>query len=221
MSTGIPTLIQEVYRGSSLTAETVTLDPEAPRSKKSQNEVIVRALDGFVFVKHNKLVYPWYQDLTPEWWEDVQAYGYVTALVGQFKFFVWAGFMGKDYSDKHLVFMCIKDIVGMVKESSPHWRSGFEEILWLESKAGYSYALMEPDAIYDEVRWAEVIQSWTNLPPPLSQEDPTLREVDRAGPQPQWWKVRGGKSTWEWFTKSIRDAKAAQEGRKAGHAFPI
>ncbi|KAF8746748.1 hypothetical protein RHS01_11501 [Rhizoctonia solani] len=117
--------------------------------------VIVRALDGFVFVKHNKLVYPWYQDSTPEWWEDVQAYGYVTALVGQFKFFVWAGHCGDGEGIKPSL------------------------AIWLDKSAAAS----EPGG-------------------------PNALRGGPSWPTAQWWKVRGGKSTWEWFTKLIQDAKA-------------
>ena len=86
--------------------------------------VRLRALDGFIFMKGSKFVYPKYQLSTPEWWKNVVVYGYIAALTGNFRWFIWAGQWGEDYEGKHLEVVKIENITGMVKESSPHWRNG-------------------------------------------------------------------------------------------------
>jgi hypothetical protein len=85
--------------------------------------VQVRALDGFLFVKNGRFVYPTF-DKPEEWWTGVVAYGYAAALTGEYRYFIWAGQWDQDYEGKHIEVVRLENLVGIYKESHVHWRNG-------------------------------------------------------------------------------------------------
>ncbi|KAG8731044.1 hypothetical protein FRC11_005270 [Ceratobasidium sp. 423] len=199
-----PDVIKTIFDGHAIEPEQFRLDTEN-HSAAGKDKVIVRALDGFVFLKDGKFVYPAFTTSTAEWWQGVEAYGYTAALTGDFRYFIWAGRWGEDFDGKHMEVVHIPKPVGICKEASKHWRQGEEDILWLESNAGFSYALLEPAEEYDLGRWAGVTHSWTYLPAGGSQCDPTFTSVDRKDEKPSWWKGPSAQMAWDHFMGPIKE----------------
>ncbi|QRW21902.1 hypothetical protein RhiXN_09489 [Rhizoctonia solani] len=171
---------------------------------------------GF-FMRDGKYVYPEYNVCTSKWWKGVVAYGYTAALTGNFKYLVWSGEIDVDYEEKHIEVVAIHNIIGLQKEANKHWRDGLEEILWLETKAGYSYALMEPEEWYDHTKWEAVICSWQNLPSGLSQADPTFTRLSPEDQRPTWFSDAEGLKAWKFLVDSHKkDIAGAKKG--AGEA---
>ncbi|EUC54347.1 hypothetical protein RSOL_041410, partial [Rhizoctonia solani AG-3 Rhs1AP] len=151
---------------------------------------------------------------TPEWWRGVVAYGYVAGLTGDYRFFIWAGQWDEDFDGKHIEVMQIRNIMGLFKETSVHWRQGEEAILWLETKGGYSYALTEPAEEYNHGSWDQVVRSWTKLPDGQSQACPGFSVVARKDAKPSWWKGDAAQKAWDHFQKPIKAAQKAEQATK-------
>ncbi|KDN33879.1 hypothetical protein RSAG8_13033, partial [Rhizoctonia solani AG-8 WAC10335] len=116
----LPDPIAHIFAPHPILPENTTLDPEDP-SIAEYGEAKVRALDGFIFVKDGRFVYPTYNQ--PEnWWKGVLAFGYMVALTGDFKYFVWAGQLDEDFDGKHIEVVILANLVGLSKERSVHWR---------------------------------------------------------------------------------------------------
>ncbi|CEL53173.1 hypothetical protein RSOLAG1IB_11305 [Rhizoctonia solani AG-1 IB] len=165
-------------------------------------------------MRGNTFVYPSYETSTPDWWQGVVGYGYIAALTGDFKFFVWGGVWNEDWDGKHVEAVVLHNIMGIQKESDKHWRDGTEETLWLETKAGYSYALLEPQEDYDRGFWAEVIESWHHLPGGLSQEDPSFVLLSKNDARPSWFKGKTGDRAWSFFTRPDEKPSPSKKAKK-------
>ncbi|CAE6420448.1 unnamed protein product [Rhizoctonia solani] len=206
-----PDPIAYIYAPHQILPEDTTLDPEDP-SMPEYGEVKVRALDGFIFVKDGRFVYPTY-GLPKRWWNGVLAFGYMAALTGDFKHFIWAGQWDEDFEGKHIEVVILANLVGLSKERSKHWRKGLEHILWLETEQGYVYALLEPAEQFDRGGWGRVNESWTNLPHPGSRRDASFTPLDREAPRPKWWAKDGNRAWNHW--KGVPETTSV---RKLGQA---
>ncbi|KAG8691592.1 hypothetical protein FRC11_000302 [Ceratobasidium sp. 423] len=213
MPAAIPNAVAKLFPGHRIRPEKIELEPE-DGSQPSKTQVKVRALDGFVIWKDNKFVYPTYELSTPEWWDGVTVYGYTAALTGDFKYFIWSGHWEEDYPGKHLEVIQIETPLGMYKEASKHWRANTAEILWLESKAGFSYALLDPEEEYDRGHWRSVTKSWTTLPHPDAGRDPAFVRIDPEDAQPSWWSGKAGMKAWNHFVKPLKKAERDEQDRK-------
>ncbi|GAB1526334.1 hypothetical protein RhiTH_009501 [Rhizoctonia solani] len=212
MSTPVPKLLEKIYDSFPIRSEKFRLDTES-KKKKGKTQVRVRALHGFLFMRDGKYVYPEYNVCTSKWWKGVVAYGYTAALTGNFKYLVWSGEIDVDYEEKHIEVVAIHNIIGLQKEANKHWRDGLEEILWLETKAGYSYALMEPEEWYDHTKWEAVICLWQNLPSGLSQADPTFTCLSPEDQRPTWFSDAEGLKAWKFLVDSHKkDIAGAKKG---------
>ncbi|KAG8734338.1 hypothetical protein FRC11_005325 [Ceratobasidium sp. 423] len=211
-----PDPIAYIFDGHLIQPENVALDPEGSDAVANGNgmsniegkrrtidhrnvrmKVIARALDGFIFVKDGRFVYPTY-GVPDEWWQGVVAYGYVAALTGEFKYFIWAGQWHMHYDDKHLEVVILANLQGLSKEINKHWRNGKEHILWLDTDQGYSYALLEPAEEYDRGGWTRVTSSWTSVPDPECSGDPSFCRIQPQDVRPEWWDGNGD-DAWDHF----------------------
>ncbi|KDN34643.1 hypothetical protein RSAG8_12268, partial [Rhizoctonia solani AG-8 WAC10335] len=208
-----PAKIVKLYEPHPIGPENILLDTEDNRSL-GEGKVRIRALDGFVFIKNNEYVYPRYQDSTPAWWKDVVAYGYIAALTGDFRYFIWAGQWDEDFDGKHIEVVKLENLQGLYKEANTHWHQKEEHILWLETKAGYSYALLEPAEEYDNGDWLRVTNTWTKLPEGQSTADPSFAPALRDEPRPPWWRGKGSDKAWKHFVKPIQDEARRELARK-------
>ncbi|CUA72100.1 hypothetical protein RSOLAG22IIIB_10080 [Rhizoctonia solani] len=214
MASQIPAIVQTVFEGFPIKKESFRLDVEPLASSGKKDRVCVRALDGFIFLKDGQYVYPNYETSTPEWWKGVVAYGYVAALTGEHRFFVWAGEWDDDYEGKHHEVMEIRNILGMCKDKSIHWRDGQEQIVWIETAGGFSYALLEPAEEYDNGEWDTVIRSWSALPGGQSQDWAGFARAARDDDKPSWWRGNGAPAAWKHFTKPIRETELKKAAPK-------
>ncbi|KAB5589096.1 hypothetical protein CTheo_7458 [Ceratobasidium theobromae] len=194
----LPTPIAQIFWPHEIYGEEIVLDTEDHRVPKP-GTVRVRALDGFLFVKDGRLVYPTY-DKCPDWWKGVEVYGYASALTGDFRHFIWAGHWDEDFDGKHYEVVCLDNVKSMYKESNQYWREGLEEILWLETGQSKSYALLEPAVEYARGDWSKVIESWTKLPEGQSQADPGFKVFNPKDGRPKWWNGTGNRA-WYHLTK--------------------
>ncbi|KAF8750358.1 hypothetical protein RHS01_09350 [Rhizoctonia solani] len=169
-------------------------------------------------MRDGKYVYPEYNVCTSKWWKGVVAYGYTAALTGNFKYLVWSGEIDVDYEEKHIEVVAIHNIIGLQKEANKHWRDGLEEILWLETKAGYSYALMEPEEWYDHTKWEAVICLWQNLPSGLSQADPTFTRLSPEDQRPTWFSDAEEGAGVKAKEAEGKEGKAKSSGKEAKEA---
>ncbi|KAG8734418.1 hypothetical protein FRC11_014264 [Ceratobasidium sp. 423] len=224
-----PDVVAYIFEGFDIHGEDVELDPEDP-TPAAEGQVKVRVLDGFLFEKGGRFVYP-RADLPSSWWDGVTAFGYTAATTGDYRYFIWAGHWDQDYPGKHIEVVILGGLKGIMKESNVHWRNGKEDILWLDTELGYSYALMEPAEEYDRGSWARVTASWMNVPDEGRPSDPKFIKVNRQAPRPGWWD-RAGDEAWEMLhsgkrpgslptgiASSLEDSKAS-EGSSAGKATP-
>ncbi|KDN38055.1 hypothetical protein RSAG8_09740, partial [Rhizoctonia solani AG-8 WAC10335] len=194
----LPDPIAYIFAPDPIVPEDTNLDPE-DENLPDYGEVKVRALDCFLFVKDGKFVYPKHSH-PQHWWKGVLAYGYMAALTGDFKHFIWSGKWGFDFDGKHCEAVILDNLVGLSKERSPHWREGMEPILWLETEQEFVYALLEPAEGYDRGNWKVVIDSWTHLPHPWSKRDPSFTPLNRKDPRPKWWRKDGDRAWRHWLT---------------------
>ncbi|KAF8748553.1 hypothetical protein RHS01_10777 [Rhizoctonia solani] len=180
------------YAGYKIQPEFITLDPESPQELR-KGEVIARALDGFMFLKGTKYAYP-HQGADAYWWRGIIAFGFVTPLCGSFKYFTWSGHWGADWEEKHLETIIITNIVHISKERNINWRNGTEEILWIETKHGYSYALLEPDAQYNGA---------------IGNASPAFKPLPWHSPRPAWWDALGDEQ-WEYLVNTYWKSDASE-----------
>ncbi|KAG8734413.1 hypothetical protein FRC11_014259 [Ceratobasidium sp. 423] len=178
----LPDPITYIFGSFEIQPENIVLDTEDPRPPK-KGQVKVRALDGFVFVKNGRFVYPTY-GLPDEWWQGVEAFGYIAALTGDFKYFVWAGQWQEEYPGKHMEVIIIANLRGLAKDANDHWRNG--------------YALLEPAEEYDRGGWTRVTESWTDAPDAALPSDPSFISIKREDPRPEWWDDQGD-NAWDHF----------------------
>ncbi|CCO34319.1 hypothetical protein RSOLAG1IB_11308 [Rhizoctonia solani AG-1 IB] len=200
-----PDPITYLFRGSPIQAENIRLDTESNTSIDART-VRVRTLHRFVLVKDGNYVYP-RKDNPDSWWEGVVACGYVAALTGPFKYFVWAGAWDDDYEGKHLEAMYLGSLTGISKERVSHWRRKQEDILWLQSAHGFSYALLDPAEEYDRGDWAPVTASWTTLRGGKVRKDPGFKPILRSSLRPSWWD-QNGDAQWSQFIQTGEDKPA-------------
>ncbi|KAG8713771.1 hypothetical protein FRC11_011062 [Ceratobasidium sp. 423] len=208
-----PDVIGFIFDGHTIQPENISLEPESLR-EPAKGQVITRALDGFVFVKAGKFAYPRY-GMPDEWWKDVVVYGYTVALSGAFRYFVWAGLWAEDYYDKHIEVVTIGNIVGLSKETSDHWRNGKQEILWLETELGFSYALLSPADQYDRGNWSQVTESWKVTSDDAPPTDPKFVALRLEDPRPDWWDAKGD-DAWEHLMGS-----SAESGESEIEILPV
>ncbi|KAG8705938.1 hypothetical protein FRC11_008667 [Ceratobasidium sp. 423] len=83
-----------------------------------------------------------------------------------------------------------------MKESNVHWRNGEEDILWLDTELGYSYALMEPAKEYNRGSWACITEFWMNIPNEGCPSNPKFIKVNHQDPRPGW-RDHAGDEAWE------------------------
>lgn len=93
----------------------LTLPPHAAR---------VRLLTDFVFVKDGKLVYPYHKDCTQAFWKGVEVWGFMMAPSGAGKWLAWSLLWHLEWPEKHMELVRIRNIHGMSKEASRHFRNG-------------------------------------------------------------------------------------------------
>ncbi|KAB5589100.1 hypothetical protein CTheo_7462 [Ceratobasidium theobromae] len=107
---------------------------------------------------------------------------------------------------------------------------GLEEILWLDSAGGFSYALLEPEAQYDRGHWNDVIKSWATLSNGPNRSNPGFTPIEPGEKRPDWW-VKAGDKAWNHMARAHRarerEAKVSQlvtrpssEGKKSPTAKP-
>ncbi|KAG8726684.1 hypothetical protein FRC11_014712, partial [Ceratobasidium sp. 423] len=115
----------------------------------------------------------------------------------------WGNEWEEDYQGKHMEVVQIQRLIRIVKEAHRHWCQGEQEVLWLESKAGYSYALLEPAKEYNIEQWAGVTQLWTHLPLDESQWNPMFRPVNHDVKKPSWCRGNSSQLAWNHFLKGL------------------
>ncbi|KAB5589097.1 hypothetical protein CTheo_7459 [Ceratobasidium theobromae] len=208
--------ILKIYNPHPIQPENFVLEPEL-NVKPSQGKV--RALDGFVFLKDKNFVYPT-SVRDEDWWTGVTAYGYAAALTGEYKWFIWAGRWDEEFPGKHIEVVQLKNLCKITKESNRHWRGGLEEILWLETSQGYSYALLEPDVAYDVDKWCSVTNSFTYLPSGGSQSSPAFTRINLGDERPTWWKSTGNKA-WNHLIRALKEEEKRQNAAKKGQVSGI
>ncbi|GAB1523776.1 hypothetical protein RhiTH_006926 [Rhizoctonia solani] len=201
------TALVNPYAGYKIQPKFITLDPESPQELR-KGEVIARALDGFMFLKGTKYAYP-HQGADAYWWRGIIAFGFVTPLCGSFKYFTWSGHWGADWEEKHLETIIITNIVHISKERNINWRNGTEDILWIETKHGYSYALLEPDAQYNGGYWQPVTESWASTSADGVSANPAFKPLPWHSPRPAWWDALGDKQ-WEYLVNTYWKSDASK-----------
>ncbi|KAF8748137.1 hypothetical protein RHS01_11018 [Rhizoctonia solani] len=185
------TALVNPYVGYKIQPKFITLDPESPQELR-KGEVIACALDGFMFLKGTKYAYP-HQGADAYWWRGIIAFGFVTPLCGSFKYFTWLGHWGADWEEKHLETIIITNIVHISKERNINWQNGTEDILWIETKHGYSYALLEPDAQYNGGYW----------------QPSAFKPLPWHSPRPAWWDALGDEQ-WEYLVNTYWKSDASK-----------
>ncbi|KAB5589094.1 hypothetical protein CTheo_7456 [Ceratobasidium theobromae] len=213
MSPKIPAKIKNVFHPHPIFPENKFLETEDEQPlmlgrDQSTISVRVRALDGFLFVRNGKFVYPT-RDKSENWWIGVEAYGYVAAVTGDYKWFIWAGRWDEDFEGKHIEVLHLKNLRGLQKERHSHWRGGLEDILWLDTWQNFSYALLEPDESYNCGQWPGVVRSWTKLPKGQSQADPSFVTIEPDDDRPVWWTKPGDKA-WNHMVKMHKREEAEE-----------
>ncbi|KAF8749383.1 hypothetical protein RHS01_10111 [Rhizoctonia solani] len=173
-----------------------------------KGEVIACALDGFMFLKGTKYAYP-HQGADAYWWRGIIAFGFVTLLCGSFKYFTWLGHWGADWEEKHLETIIITNIVHISKERNINWQNGTEDILWIETKHGYSYALLEPDTQYNGGYWQPVTESWASTLADGVSANPAFKPLLWHSPRPAWWDALGDKQ-WEYLVNTYWKSDASK-----------
>ncbi|QRW21867.1 hypothetical protein RhiXN_06856 [Rhizoctonia solani] len=201
------TALVNPYAGYKIQPKFITLDPESPQELR-KGEVIARALDGFMFLKGTKYAYP-HQGADAYWWRGIIAFGFVTPLCGSFKYFTWSGHWGADWEEKHLETIIITNIVHISKEKNINWQNGTEDILWIETKHGYSYALLEPDAQYNGGYWRPVTESWASTSADGVSASPAFKPLPWHSPRPAWWDALGDKQ-WEYLVNTYWKSDASE-----------
>ncbi|CUA72104.1 hypothetical protein RSOLAG22IIIB_10084 [Rhizoctonia solani] len=207
-----PDPIQYIYQGFEIQKEDFALDTEDPIPAK-KGQVKVRALDGFLFIRKGKFFYPT-QGLPDEWWKEVTVFGYISALTGNFKYYIWAGQWDEDYDDKHHEVVVLGNLSGISWSADQHWRNGSEPTLWLDTKLGFSYALLEPAEEYDRGSWAPTALSWINASDTAQPTDGLFHRVERHDPRPTWWDSTGD-DAWERFQRQVQTKPIAEDVGKA------
>jgi hypothetical protein len=71
------------------------------------------------------MVTPVYDACTEEFWEGVEAFGFVASLTGAARYHIMAGLWSYTWGGKHFKVMRIPNIVGLSKERNVHWRGGY------------------------------------------------------------------------------------------------
>ncbi|KEP48239.1 hypothetical protein V565_129920, partial [Rhizoctonia solani 123E] len=187
------------YAGYTLHDEKVELHQEKGHHKRGKARCILRALNWFFFQRDGFTVYPDYEYCSPEFWKGVVVHGFAASLSGDARWHIMAGLWSYEFGEKEMALIRIENVVGLSKECHSAWRGG-ETALWLETKEGFAYALLDPA---DEYRrgWADVIQSWAEAG---NGEAPVYRDVDLFDSRPRWWK---GNKAWDYAYKEAVRAK--------------
>ncbi|EUC54147.1 hypothetical protein RSOL_031470, partial [Rhizoctonia solani AG-3 Rhs1AP] len=193
----------EDYANYHLEEESISLHPEAGH-RPTRDRCLIRALNWFIFVKDDQFIAPVYADCTEEFWVGVKVYGFAASLSGKARWHIMGGFWSYAWGDKEFALVRIQGVAGLSKETNEHWRGGVDPTLWLETKAGYSYALLDPATEYSAI-WKVVCHSWT---PTGDGVDPTYRDVDPAFPRPIWW---GGSRSWDYVQRMVEQEKKSAE----------
>ncbi|KAB5587736.1 hypothetical protein CTheo_8822 [Ceratobasidium theobromae] len=207
--------IERIYKPHPIKPETIFLETEDDCELKP-GMMRLRALDGFVFVKNGEFVYPTH-DKTPGWWKGVEAYGYASALTGDYRWFIWAGRWDEKYGGKHIEVVHIKKLQRLQKEKNRHWRGGqaIQTKLADETfRANIYYALLEPEAQYDCGHWTDVIKSWIELPDGQNQSNPGFTPIKPNGERPDWW-VKAGDKAWNHMIRAHRAREREAEASQA------
>ncbi|GAB1525317.1 hypothetical protein RhiTH_008475 [Rhizoctonia solani] len=203
------TALVNPYAGYKIQPKFITLDPESPQElRKGEGKMIACALDGFMFLKGTKYAYP-HQGADAYWWRGIIAFGFVTPLCGSFKYFTWSGHWGADWEEKHLETIIITNIVHISKEKNINWQNGTEDILWIETKHGYSYALLEPNAQYNGGYWQPVTESWASTLADGVSASPAFKPLPWHSPRPAWWDPLGDKQ-WEYLVNTYWKSDASK-----------
>ncbi|KEP45922.1 hypothetical protein V565_230630, partial [Rhizoctonia solani 123E] len=198
--------ISEAYTNYTMQQERIRLYPEDGQ-KVPTGRCILRALNWFVFMRDGHHVAPLYERCTPDYWKGVRAYGFIASLSGEARWHIMGGFWDFTWGGREMALVCIDQLYGLSKESSPHWRGG-ETALWLETKLGYSYALLDPAEEYLSV-WTPVVKSWI---PVGDGEDPTYHDVKPNKAQPAWWK---GARAWTFMREELYGARRVDKNEES------
>ncbi|KAF8756452.1 hypothetical protein RHS01_04609 [Rhizoctonia solani] len=84
-----------------------------------------------------------------------------------------------------------------------------EDILWIETKHGYSYALLEPNAQYNGGYWQPVTESWASTLADGVSASPAFKPLPWHSPRPAWWDALGDEQ-WEYLVNTYWKSDASK-----------
>ncbi|KDN35633.1 hypothetical protein RSAG8_11428, partial [Rhizoctonia solani AG-8 WAC10335] len=174
------------YEKYDVEQEDMNLHPEDGQPPP-RGRCIIRALNWFIFVKDGQFIAPIHADCADQFWKGVEVYGFAASLSGTARWHIMGGFWSYQWGDKQVI------------------TAKIDPALWLETKAGKTYVLLDPAPEYSDI-WKVVCHSWT---PVADGADPTYRDVDPAFPRPIWW---GGSRAWDYVQRMVEEEKKKAEG---------
>ncbi|QRW09547.1 hypothetical protein RhiLY_08546 [Ceratobasidium sp. AG-Ba] len=169
----------------------------------------IRYLTDFIFVRDGKIVFPVYERCTPEFWNGVQVYGFMIGPTTSIdRWYIWSLHWWMTNQEVQLV--RIDDVIGITKQNDLRYRNGNQQVLWLNSRKGYAYALMEPDESIAQ-GWRFVNSSWR----PQGRDGlPACVPADLDMPPPDWWHDKGevaGKAAWQALQRAWQKKKNEED----------
>ncbi|QRV74564.1 hypothetical protein RhiJN_02579 [Ceratobasidium sp. AG-Ba] len=209
----------KIYGKLKWRTEDYLLDTEA-KGKLRSGEARIRFFTDFIFVKDKQVVFPLYENCDKDWWEGVEAYGYMQgATSGIQRWTTWSLLWA--LGTLEVVPVRLDHVIGISKERNTAYRNGNECALWLNTRARNSYVLMEPDESIAP-GWLAVILSWQGVGgDELSVCRPAAPE---RGVIPSWWKSAegevAGKQAWQRLVAAWRRQQAEEhdDNNDAGSA---
>ncbi|QRV80761.1 hypothetical protein RhiJN_13144 [Ceratobasidium sp. AG-Ba] len=207
-SSPLPFNMQKIWGTTKCRSEEYVLDTEA-EGRLGSGESRIRYLTDFIFVKDGKIVFPLYEMCTQEFWKGVEVYGFMTGPTSSIdRWYIWSLHWWLTKQQVELV--RIDNVIGIEKQNDPRYRNGNQQVLWLNSRKRYSYALMEPDESV-AAGWNSVILSWR----PQGRDGlPVCVQADPNIALPDWWHQKGevaGRAAWQALQRAWEKKKKEEE----------
>ncbi|QRV80707.1 hypothetical protein RhiJN_08722 [Ceratobasidium sp. AG-Ba] len=207
-SSPLPFNMQKIWGTTKCRSEEYVLDTEA-EGRIGSGESRIRYLTDFIFVKDGKIVFPLYEMCTQEFWKGVEVYGFMTGPTSSIdRWYIWSLHWWLTKQQVELV--RIDNVIGIEKQNDPRYRNGNQQVLWLNSRKRYSYALMEPDESV-AAGWNSVILSWR----PQGRDGlPVCVQADPDIALPDWWHQKGevaGRAAWQALQRAWEKKKKEEE----------
>ncbi|QRW09556.1 hypothetical protein RhiLY_08555 [Ceratobasidium sp. AG-Ba] len=217
-SNPLPFDMEKVWGTCKCRNEDYVLDTEL-QGRIASGQARIRYLTDFIFVKDGKIVFPVYERCTPEFWKGVQVYGFMIGPTSSIdRWYIWS--LHWWLAKQQVELVRIDNVIGIEKQNDLRYRNGNEQVLWLNSRKGYAYALMEPDESIAQ-GWRFVNASWKKEGrdglPVCVPADPDLAP-------PDWWHNKGevtGRAAWQalqraWEKKKEEEEEAEDEEEAEG-----